>query len=106
MFGEKGVDNDLAIKNTEKDLLELLCTGSKCSMFDELRYHFHTMKAKSLNELPPNSLQIQGHFKRCYYVIRLNSMFLWYDQFDLNPCMFGWKCINYVTMTSNDENKC
>ena len=98
LFGEKGVDNDLAFKNAEKYLLELLRTGSKCSTFDELRYHFCTMKVKSLNELPPNSLQIQGHLKRCYYVIRLNSMSLCYNQFDLNPRMFGWKCINSAIM--------
>ena len=98
LFGEKGIDNDLTFKNAEKYLLELLCTGSKCSTFDELRYHFYTMKAKSLKELPPNSLQILGHLKSCYYVIRLNSMLLCYDQFGLNPCMFGCKCINLVMM--------
>ena len=34
LFGEKDVDSELAFKNAEKYLVEILSTGSKCSTFD------------------------------------------------------------------------
>ena len=59
----------------------------------------YTIKDKPLNELPPTSLQIKEQLKRSYYVIRLNTMLLCYDQFDLKPCMFGWKCIDAINIS-------
>ena len=98
LFGENEADQELAFKLAEKYLIEILSSSSNCSSFNELRYHMYTEKGKALNELPPTSLEIQMHLKRCCYVICQNMNLLCYEQFILDQSSFGWKIIDGVSL--------
>ena len=95
MFGEEEF-GDTSFKQAEKYLVQVVETGSKCSSFDDLRYHMYINKRKSIPELPPTSRSLRGHLERCYYLICLCSTLLDPNSFQLNPCRHGWESVNSV----------
>ena len=72
----------------EEYLVKVFKRKTKCKTLNELRLEQYTKKSSNLLQLPPTSLSIQGHLKRCEFVTRQNTSLV--SNFDDDPCQYGW----------------
>ena len=105
---------DSSLAFVEKYLVRVINLKSNCETFDDLKYEIYKTKEKALNELPPTSSTIRGHFLRRHYFVYLCSNLLDSCSKILNSANYGWiiengllvPTKNFTTIPSYLTTKC
>ena len=78
-----------AAERAEQYLIKVEQPKSTCVTFNELRFDMHRSQKTPYVKLPPFSHSLQGHLKRCFFIIRM-AMNLLDNQFKIDHLEFGW----------------
>jgi len=91
-FGKTKDANLDILQQAERYLVKLLDSTSKCTTFDELRYHLYINKGKTIAQLPPTSTSLMGHLLRSHYWVYMHRNLYNPPLFEnLDPANFGWE---------------
>ena len=80
------------LQRSEQYLGKLLESAGECNTFDELRYHLHMNKRKTISELPPTFAGTVGHMPRSYHFVYIHrNLYHSQQSISLDPMNFGWE---------------
>ena len=88
-FGEENELSVEAAERAEQYLIKVEQPESTCVTFDELSFDVYRSPKTPYVKLPPSSHSLQGHLRRCFFIIRM-AMNLLDNQFEIDPLEFGW----------------
>ena len=93
-FGKTVILDDEQIKTAEQYLVNVSSsTKGKVSTFDELRVLTYKRTGSALNLPPTSASVINGHIKRWWYLLKINSILLNPNRDSVmhNPLDYGWE---------------